>query len=61
MKNVFKTFSRLRTDDSGQGLAEYVLIMAVMAFGAVTGMGSLAAGVNSAFTQLSTLFGKNIH
>jgi hypothetical protein len=35
--------------------------MAVMAFGAVTGMGSLASGVNSAFTQLSTLFGKNIH
>lgn len=61
MKSFLKTFSRLQIDESGQGLAEYVLIMAVMAFGAVTGMGSLASGVNSAFTQLSTLFGKNIH
>lgn len=61
MKNLFKTLNGLQIDESGQGLAEYVLIMAVVAFGAVTGMGSLASGVNSAFTQVSTIFGKYIN
>ncbi|HEX3319939.1 MAG TPA: Flp family type IVb pilin [Terriglobales bacterium] len=60
MKNILKTFNRLQMDESGQGLAEYVLIMAVVAFGAVTGMGSLASGVNSAFSQMATIFGKYI-
>ena len=51
---------RLLNDDTGQGLVEYVLILAIIAFGAVAGMGSLASGVNSAFTKVASIFGQYI-
>ena len=49
--------SRLRHDEAGQGLVEYLLILALVAFGAVAGMDSLATGINSAFQQISTIIG----
>jgi Flp pilus assembly pilin Flp len=49
--------SRLQHDEAGQGLVEYLLIMALVAFGAVAGMDSLATGLNSAFQQISTIIG----
>ena len=49
--------SRLQHDESGQGLVEYLLILALVAFGAVAGMDSLATGLNSAFQQISTIVG----
>ena len=48
---------RLQSDESGQGLVEYLLILALVAFAATAGMGSLASGLNSAFTQISTIMG----
>ena len=41
----------LHKDESGQGLVEYVLIIALIAFAAVAGMSTLASSLNSAFTQ----------
>ncbi len=46
---------RLHKDEAGQGLIEYVLIIALVAFAATAGMSSLASGMNSAFTQISTI------
>ena len=52
--------ARLMHDESGQGLVEYLLILALVAFGAVAGMDSLATGLNSAFAQISTILGEYI-
>ena len=49
-------FNRLK-DQSGQDLVEYALIIALIAFAAIVGMGDLANGINAAFNQISqTLF-----
>jgi len=57
MNLVLKSLNRLHRDEAGQGLVEYLLILALVAFGAVAGMDSLATGLNSAFQQISTLIG----
>ena len=41
-------------------LVEYLLILALVAFAAVAGMNSLATGLNSAFTAISTILGQYI-
>jgi len=51
---------RLWREDSGQGLVEYVLILALIAFAAVAGMSSLASSINSAFAKVGTYLGKYI-
>ena len=57
MKNVL---ARLHRDESGQGLVEYLLILALVAFAATAGMGSLASGLNSAFSMVSNILGSYI-
>jgi len=57
---VMKSMSRLHQDESGQGLVEYLLILALVAFAATAGMGSLASGLNSAFVQIGVILGKYI-
>jgi Flp pilus assembly pilin Flp len=55
MKNlVLNSLIRLHKDEAGQGLVEYVLILALVAFAAVTGMNSLATGLNSAFLAVDS-------
>jgi pilus assembly protein Flp/PilA len=51
---------RLHRDESGQGLVEYLLILALVAFAATAGMGSLASGLNSAFVQIGAILGSYI-
>jgi len=51
---------RLHSDEKGQGLVEYLLILALVAFAATAGMGSLASGLNSAFTMVSSILGSYI-
>jgi len=61
MKNlILNTLIRLHSDEAGQGLIEYVLIIALVAFAATAGMSSLASGINSAFTAVSTILGNYI-
>ena len=60
MNLVLQSLNRLHKDEAGQGLVEYLLILALVAFGAVAGMDSLATGLNSAFKQISTILGNYI-
>lgn len=61
MKNPLKgMLIRLHNDESGQGLVEYLLILALVAFAAVAGMGSLASGLNSAFGKVASILGEYI-
>jgi len=57
---VLNSFARLHNDESGQGLVEYVLILALVAFAATAGMNTLASGLNSAFNAIGSLVDKYI-
>ena len=57
---VLQSLNRLHQDESGQGLVEYLLILALVAFAATAGMGSLASGLNSAFKQIGVILGTYI-
>jgi len=41
-------------DDQGQDLIEYCLVVALIAFAATVGMGSVASKINVAFTNIGT-------
>jgi pilus assembly protein Flp/PilA len=60
MQFLTNHLSRLQRDEAGQGLVEYLLILALVAFAATAGMNSLATGLNSAFTQIGTILGTYI-
>ena len=57
---ILKLLNRLHQDEAGQGLVEYLLILALVAFAATAGMNSLATGLNSAFAKISTVLGNYI-
>lgn len=40
--------------EEGQDLVEYALVVALIAFGAITGMGYLATGLNQAFSSIAS-------
>jgi pilus assembly protein Flp/PilA len=52
---VLNLLSRLHKDEEGQGLVEYLLILALVAFAATAGMGSLASYLNLAFSDIGSL------
>lgn len=45
----------------GQDMAEYALASAVIAFGSVAAMSTLAAGVSNVFTHTSTVLAQHIN
>ncbi len=51
---------RLHRDEAGQGLVEYVLIIALVAFAATAGMSSLASAIHAAFTKVGSILGQYI-
>jgi len=55
--NLISFLSRFHKDEAGQGLVEYVLIIALIAFSAVAGMSTLASYLNSAFTAVGSKLG----
>ncbi len=57
---ISNSLIRLWNEESGQGLVEYVLILALVAFAAVAGMSNLASSINSAFAKVGTYLGKYI-
>jgi pilus assembly protein Flp/PilA len=60
MMFILNSLVRLHSDESGQGLVEYLLILALVGFAATAGMGSLASGLNSAFSAIGSLLGTYI-
>ena len=56
MKNwVLKMYCKaqvLLADEAGQDLIEYALVVALIAFAATTGMGTVASGINDSFSKI---------
>jgi pilus assembly protein Flp/PilA len=46
--------------EEGQDLIEYALVVALIAFAATAGMGSLANGINTAFSNIAATLGNYI-
>jgi len=47
-------FLNLYRDEQGQDLIEYALVVALIAFAAVSGMNTVATKINSAFSNIGT-------
>lgn len=60
MMSLRRSLASLLRDDSGQGLMEYVLTIALVALAATSGMSSLASAVNSALSQIGAVLGSYI-
>jgi pilus assembly protein Flp/PilA len=54
MKNYRAVLSGLMQDESGQDLIEYALVAALIGLAAITGMKTVASGVNNAFTSINS-------
>ena len=55
--NLLKLYVNVRTrlsDESGQDLIEYALVVALIAFAATVGMGTVAGGINNAFSTIAS-------
>jgi len=56
MTHLIKTsLNRLHRDEAGQGLVEYALILALVAFAAVIAMQTLAQDINNAFVGIGSI------
>lgn len=58
--SIFQLVRTLHRDEEGQGLVEYLLILALVALAATAGMSTLASGLNSAFTEIGAILGNYI-
>ena len=54
-KKLLDSLVCLHRDEAGQGLVEYVLILALIAFGAVLGMKAMAISISSAFSRIGSM------
>jgi Flp pilus assembly pilin Flp len=52
---MMSILARFHREESGQGLVEYVLILALIAFASVTAMQALASNINVAFSMVAAL------
>jgi pilus assembly protein Flp/PilA len=50
----------LLSDEQGQDLIEYALLVALVAFGATAGMSTLASAINTAFSNVGTVLGEYV-
>ena len=50
----------LLSREEGQDLVEYALIVAIVALGAIVGMGNLAKDINNAFNTVGNTLNNNI-
>ena len=55
MKRLINSLVCLHKDEAGQGLIEYVLILALIAFAAVASMKVLASAISSAFSKVGSM------
>ena len=57
MMRMLASLKGLHADESGQGLVEYLLIVALVALAATAGMSSAASYINSAFIRIGQKLG----
>ena len=57
MVRMISLMKNLHNDESGQGLVEYLLIVALVALAATAGMSSAASYMNSAFVRIGQKLG----
>jgi pilus assembly protein Flp/PilA len=57
---MYQLFRNLIDREEGQDLVEYALVVALIAFGAITGMGYLATGLNTAFSSIASTLTSNV-
>ena len=60
MVRMLRLMKNLHNDESGQGLVEYLLIVALVALAATAGMSSAASYINSAFVRVGGKLGTYI-
>jgi pilus assembly protein Flp/PilA len=63
MKDRFLKLSamlQILKNEGGQDLIEYALVVALIAFAATAGMGTLATAINAAFAQVGSTLGSYI-
>jgi pilus assembly protein Flp/PilA len=58
--NIFMKLQDFRDNEEGQDLVEYALVVALIAFSAVTSMRALSVGINGAFSKISATLSSNI-
>ncbi len=51
--NLYIKMRNLVSQDDGQDLIEYALVVALIAFAATAGMNSVAASINNAFSNIA--------
>jgi len=57
MTRMIALVKGFHNDESGQGLVEYLLIVALVALAATAGMSSAASYINSAFVRIGQKLG----
>jgi pilus assembly protein Flp/PilA len=60
LANFCLVIGAMLEDDNGQDLIEYALVVALIAFAAISGMGSLAAAINTAFSNIGATLNSNV-
>jgi len=55
MSQPLLRIAHLHQEETGQDLVEYALVLALIALAAAVGMGSLAAGINAAFSKMGSI------
>ena len=54
MLRIYVNLQCMLASEEGQDLVEYALVVALIAFGAVTGMSHLSSQINKAFNTVSS-------
>jgi len=57
---MLRLLTQFHSDESGQGLVEYLLIVALVALAATAGMSSAASYINSAFIRIGSKLGSYV-
>jgi pilus assembly protein Flp/PilA len=60
LRNVYLTVQSLLAKEDGQDLVEYALVVALIAFGAVTAMQGLSNEINTTFMTISSDLGSSL-
>ena len=55
-KRILDMVQQSLTDEEGQGLVEYALILCLVSFSAVIAMRTVAQDINNAFTGIGNVF-----